>query len=65
MRRGGDGVERAHTPEAMEADTEPAAPPPPPPPPVEVAYDPLTGIPAEYNEYLPNNCEEFKRCGGG
>ena len=34
---------------------------PPPPPPLAVEYDPITGIPAEYNEYLPSNCDEYKR----
>jgi hypothetical protein len=32
-----------------------------PPPPFIVTYDPLTGIPAEFNEFLPTNCDEFKR----
>lgn len=41
------------------ADAPPAREPPPP---LTVAYHPITGIPAEYNEYLPANCEEFKRC---
>lgn len=31
------------------------------PPPLAVEYDPITGIPAEFNEYLPSNCEEYKR----
>ena len=44
-----------------EADAPPAPPPLDPPPPVLVTYDPLTGIPPEYNEFLPTNCEEFKR----
>ena len=34
---------------------------PPPPPPLAVEYDPITGIPAEFNEYLPSNCDEYKR----
>lgn len=38
-----------------------AAPRAPPPPPVSVAYCPITGIPPEYNEYLPKDSEEFKR----
>lgn len=33
----------------------------PPPPPVQVAYCPITGIPAEYNEYLPKDSEEYKK----
>jgi hypothetical protein len=31
------------------------------PPPKIVKYDPITGIPSEFNEYLPQNCEEYKR----
>lgn len=31
------------------------------PPPLAVEYDPITGIPSEYNDYLPSNCEEYKR----
>lgn len=31
-----------------------------PPQPVVVAYDPITGVPAEFNEYLPPDCYEFK-----
>ena len=34
---------------------------PPPPPPLAVEYDPITGIPAEVNEYLPSHCDEYKR----
>lgn len=29
--------------------------------PKKVDYDPITGIPAEYNEYLPKDSEEYKR----
>jgi hypothetical protein len=32
-----------------------------PPPPLAVVYDPLTGVPAEFNEYLPQNSDEYKR----
>lgn len=30
-------------------------------PPREVEYDNITGIPSEFNEYLPKDSEEFKR----
>ena len=30
--------------------------------PQAVQYDPFTGVPAEFNEYLPKDCEEYKRC---
>jgi len=50
---------------AAVADAEPIAAAvverPPPPPPLAVEYDAITGIPAEFNEYLPTNCDEFKR----
>jgi hypothetical protein len=29
--------------------------------PVIVAYDPITGVPSEYNENLPPECNEYKR----
>ena len=32
------------------------------PPPLVVAYDSVTGVPAEFNEFLPTNCDEYKRC---
>jgi density-regulated protein len=31
------------------------------PAPKVVAYDPITGIPSEFNEFLPPNSEEYKR----
>jgi translation initiation factor 1 (eIF-1/SUI1) len=31
------------------------------PAPVVVEYDPITGVPAEFNEYLPPDSAEFKR----
>eukprot|EP00891_Asterochloris_glomerata_P002264 jgi/Astpho2/2264/fgenesh1_pg.00040_%23_84_t len=31
------------------------------PAPLTVDYDPITGIPAEFNEYLPQNCDEYKK----
>lgn len=31
------------------------------PAPVIVEYDPVTGVPAEFNEYLPKDSEEYKR----
>ena len=45
------------------ADSEEAAPAPraPPPPPVQVAYCPITGIPPEYNDYLPKDSDEFRK----
>jgi translation initiation factor 1 (eIF-1/SUI1) len=33
----------------------------PPPAPVIVEYDAVTGVPAEFNEFLPPDCAEFKR----
>lgn len=30
--------------------------------PVKPAYDPITGVPSEFNQYLPKDCEEYKRC---
>lgn len=32
-----------------------------PPAPVVVEYDPITGVPSEYNEYLPVDSPEFKK----
>ncbi|KAG2434404.1 hypothetical protein HYH02_012416 [Chlamydomonas schloesseri] len=32
-----------------------------PVPPRVVEYDPITGVPAEFNEYLPKDCEEYKK----
>jgi density-regulated protein len=32
-----------------------------PPPPRQVSYDPITGIPSEYNSFLPANCDEYRR----
>ncbi|KAL4853089.1 Translation machinery-associated protein 22 [Chlorella vulgaris] len=29
--------------------------------PLTVEYDPVTGVPAEFNECLPKDCEEYKR----
>lgn len=37
------------------------APPTAPPAPVVVQYHPLTGVPSEFNEYLPPDTAEFKR----
>lgn len=31
------------------------------PPPRVVEYDPVTGIPSEFNEYLPQSSDEYKR----
>jgi density-regulated protein DRP1 len=31
------------------------------PAPLTVAYDPITGVPAEYNEHLPQDSAEYKR----
>lgn len=28
---------------------------------LKVQYDPLTGVPSEFNEYLPKDSEEYKR----
>ena len=30
--------------------------------PKKVQYDPITGVPSEYNEYLPKDSEEYKKC---
>ncbi|KAK9836077.1 hypothetical protein WJX84_000504 [Apatococcus fuscideae] len=29
--------------------------------PLKVTYDPITGVPAEFNEYLPKDCDEHKK----
>lgn len=29
--------------------------------PVVVEYDPITGVPSEFNEYLPRDCDEYKK----
>jgi hypothetical protein len=29
--------------------------------PKKVEYDPITGVPSEYNEYLPKDSEEYKK----
>lgn len=29
--------------------------------PVKVSYDSITGIPTEYNDFLPKDSEEYKR----
>ncbi|CAL8471594.1 g11136 [Coccomyxa elongata] len=29
--------------------------------PLKVVYDPITGVPSEYNEYLPKDCEEYRK----
>jgi translation initiation factor 1 (eIF-1/SUI1) len=34
---------------------------PAPPAPVVVQYDPLTGVPSEFNEYLPPDTAEYKK----
>ena len=31
--------------------------------PRSVTYDPITGVPAEFNDYLPKDCEEYKKYG--
>lgn len=31
------------------------------PAPLVVEYDPITGVPSEFNEFLPKDCEEYKR----
>ena len=31
--------------------------------PLVVQYDPVTGVPSEFNEYLPKDCDEYKRYG--
>lgn len=40
---------------------EAAAERPPPPEPRVVQYDPITGVPPLFNEYLPHDCAEWKR----
>lgn len=40
---------------------EDGAAPPAPPAPVIVELDPITGVPAEYNEFLPQDSAEYKR----
>lgn len=30
--------------------------------PLKVEYDPITGVPSEFNEYLPKDSEEYKKC---
>lgn len=40
---------------------EPCTVPPPPPAPVVVEYDPITGVPSEYNEFLPADSAEYKK----
>lgn len=32
-----------------------------PPAPLRVAYCPITGVPAEFNDLLPKDCDEYKR----
>ena len=32
-----------------------------PPEPQVVEYDPITGVPSEFNEFLPKDCEEYKK----
>lgn len=39
----------------LQADEAPSAEP------VKLVYDPITGVPSEYNQYLPKDCEEYKR----
>jgi density-regulated protein len=34
---------------------------PPPPEPRAVEYDPITGVPAVFNEFLPHDCAEWKK----
>ena len=29
--------------------------------PIKVEYDPITGVPSEFNQYLPKDSEEYKR----
>ena len=29
--------------------------------PVVVEYDPITGVPSEFNEFLPRDCDEYKK----
>lgn len=31
------------------------------PVPLQAEYDPVTGVPTEFNDYLPKDCEEYKR----
>ncbi len=38
-----------------------AGPSGPVPEPRHVEYDPITGVPAEFNEFLPPDCMEYKR----
>ncbi len=33
----------------------------PSPQPVKVEYDSITGVPSEFNEFLPKDSEEYKR----
>lgn len=47
--------------EAVEAAAEDAAGPKEPPAPLEVFYDPITGVPPEYNEFLPPESAEYKK----
>ena len=30
--------------------------------PVKVEYDAITGVPSEFNDFLPKDSEEYKRC---
>lgn len=30
--------------------------------PKKVEYDPITGVPSEFNEYLLKDCEEYRKC---
>ena len=39
----------------------PPAERPPPPPPLDVDYDAVTGVPAEFNEFLPPSSDEYKK----
>ena len=45
--------------EAQQQAQEPEVVPPTPPKLVE--YDPVTGVPSEFNEFLPKDSEEYKR----
>ncbi|KAK9829014.1 hypothetical protein WJX72_003411 [[Myrmecia] bisecta] len=29
--------------------------------PIHVTYDPITGVPSEFNEFLPKDCDEYKK----
>ena len=29
--------------------------------PIKVDYDPITGVPSEFNEYLPKDSDEYKK----